>query len=133
MIRQVTVKLLRSDRKVENLALHFTDSPPCFIEVQGPPSKKYPARDLFDALKKLRLDLEKDGARLLCNGSRTNCYPSAMSRAMTGGRQLYVLEKGRAATDKNCVDIFGEASAETVGTVADQEAFFQKWSSSPRR
>jgi len=82
-------------------------------------------RDLFAALQQLRLQLEPLGWIPLCNGARVDCYPSGMARDMGGGRSVYILssEPGRPPL----VETFEPAPREKVGTVADQDASYQRW------
>ncbi len=38
--------------------------------------------DIFEAMSRIRLQIEPLGYQLLCNGARTNAFPSGMSRDM---------------------------------------------------
>jgi hypothetical protein len=65
------------------LALHRPDglewtSPECF--------------DVFDCLAEVRKQVEPLGILVCCNGSRRVAWPSAMSRDMGGGFQVYLLD-----------------------------------------
>jgi hypothetical protein len=82
-------------------------------------------RDLFDALQQLRLQLEPLGWIPLCNGARVDCYPSGMARDMGGGQKVYILgsEPGRPPL----VETLEPAPREMVGTVADQDAHYERW------
>ena len=88
-------------------------------------------RDLFDALQQLRLRLEPLGWFPLCNGSRTDCYPSGMARDMGGARAVYELKMGKAGRFP-LVGLFEPAPPDKVGTVSDQDAFFRKWLDGPK-
>ena len=85
-------------------------------------------RDLFDALRQLRqlrLQLEPLGWYPLCNGARIDCYPSGMARDMGEGRAVYVLSQ---TLDKlPLIPTFEPADREKVGTVAEQDANFERW------
>jgi hypothetical protein len=89
-------------------------------------------RDLFDALQKLRLQLEPLGWIPLCNGARTDCYPSGMARDMGGASSVYELTIGKAGRFP-LVGLFEPAPSDKVGTVADQDAYFQQWLNGPKR
>ena len=132
MTQQATVKLLQSNGQVKDLVLRYSIQSPWFIESPFDPGKKYEGDDLFQCLQSLRSDLEETGARLLCNGSRVNSYPSRMSREMGGARKVCILCKGRQAGSGDLVDTFGDAPADCVGTVAEQEAFYHDWIASLR-
>jgi hypothetical protein len=88
-------------------------------------------RDLFDALQQLRMQLEPMGWFPLCNGSRTDCYPSGMARDMGGARAVYELEMGKAGRFP-LVGLFEPAPPEKVGTVSEQDAYFKQWISGPK-
>lgn len=88
-------------------------------------------RDLFDALQQLRLQLEPLGWIPLCNGARTDCYPSGMARDMGGGSAVYELVIGKAGRFP-LLGLLEPASPEKVGTVADQDAYFRQWLDGPK-
>jgi len=81
----------------------------------------------FDALKKIRLNLEAKGVRILCAGARKDLFTSGMSRSMGGGRKAYLLKMGEPAKMDSLVDIFDSAPVETVGTVDEQQRFYNDW------
>ncbi len=84
--------------------------------------------DLFAALQELRKTLEPLGWMPLCNGARVDCYPSGMARDMGGGGSVYVLSaKRRLRRRAPLVGTFEPARRESVGTVADQDAYFRGW------
>ncbi|MGA3171317.1 MAG: hypothetical protein ABSE62_09905 [Chthoniobacteraceae bacterium] len=88
--------------------------------------------DLFDAFINMRLELEGQGLQLLCIGCRSDVWPSGMSRDMGGGRKAYITHMDRRSAHADLVDIFDYATLETVGTVAEQKAFHEKWAASRR-
>jgi hypothetical protein len=88
-------------------------------------------RDLFDALQQLRLQLEPLGWFPLCNGSRTDCYPSGMARDMGGASAVYELTIGKAGRFP-LVGLFEPALPDEVGTVAEQDAYFKRWMDGPK-
>lgn len=85
------------------------------------------AGDLFDALILIRLETEKHGYLMLCNGARRDAYPSRASRQMGGGRRLYLFKNGMQAQRKDWVDIFEPAEYEQVETVAEQRVAYETW------
>ena len=85
------------------------------------------ADDLFEALNLIRLEAEKHGYFILCNGARTDAYPSRMSRQMGEGGKLYLFEIGKPAQRENLVNIFEPAELQQVGTVAAQRMAYDAW------
>ncbi|WP_344117673.1 hypothetical protein [Streptomyces blastmyceticus] len=86
--------------------------------------------DIFEAMSRIRLQIEPLGYQLLCNGARIDAFPSGMSRDMWGGRVLYILKPGRAAYRR--VSIFDRAEPASVGTVAAQQGFYDSWLAGPK-
>ncbi|MFF7591272.1 hypothetical protein ACFZCK_27710 [Kitasatospora purpeofusca] len=105
----------------------------CNLELVSTNGSRWSANgnDMFDALKDLRLQIEPLGHLLLCNGARIDAHPSGMSRDMSGGQTLYILEKKGVARKR--IFIFDHANSTDVGTVAEQWEFYQAWLSTPRR
>jgi hypothetical protein len=90
--------------------------------------------DLFAAMQELRTTLEPLGWVPLCNGARVDCYPSGMAREMGGGASVYMLSaKRHLQRGPPLVGTFEPAAKEAVGTVADQEAYFEQWLRARRR
>lgn len=89
--------------------------------------REFSGDDLFDALVKLRTQLERHGCQLLCKGARPDVFPSGMSRSMGGGRQAYIMRLGKPARMEDLVDIFDFAAAEQVDVVDAQKEFREKW------
>jgi hypothetical protein len=83
--------------------------------------------DAFEALVKIRLRLEPAGYKLLCNAARRDVYPSAMARQMSHGFTAYKLTLGRYAKMEDRVRVLDPAPPETIGTVAEQRAFFESY------
>jgi hypothetical protein len=50
--------------------------------------------DMFEALVRLRRQLEPDGLMVAVQGSRRDTYPSGMARDMGGGMQVYIMRPG---------------------------------------
>lgn len=85
------------------------------------------ADDLFEALSLIRLEAEKHGYFILCNGARTDAYPSRMSRQMGEGGKIYVFKSGMQAQREHLVNILGPAEFWQVGTVAAQRVAYDAW------
>jgi hypothetical protein len=89
--------------------------------------------DAFEALVQIRLRLEPAGYKLLCNAARRDVYPSAMSRQMSRGFSAYKLTLGRYAKMEDLVRVLDPAPPETIGTVAEQRAFFESYFNAKKR
>lgn len=84
--------------------------------------------DLWEALVVLRLELERLGFLLSCNGSRRNVFPSAMLRQTSGGRLAYALTLPRGDHAGPAVDILDPAGpTHDLTTVALQREWFDAW------
>jgi hypothetical protein len=92
--------------------------------------------DLFDAFAEIRRHLERVGIRICVNGARVDAYPSGSSREMSGGQMVYLLPKlslfGKmvrlAGLRRNeLVYIFSPAPCHLVGSVDEQDAYFERW------
>lgn len=82
--------------------------------------------DYFDALQQVRRALERSSWYPLCNGARVDCYPSGMARDMGMGLSVYVLSaKPRLRRRLPLIGTFEAAPKGFVGTVADQDAYFE--------
>lgn len=89
---------------------------------------KKTGENYFIILQELRIDLEKDGVDLLCNGSSVDVYPSAMQLSMGGGDKAYRLKMGFHTQMNDIVDIFDYDEDKFVkGTVAEQTEFYKRW------
>lgn len=121
------LNLFYSDGRQEQCRLKYTTRPPYVIEFShaGLGTQEFSGDDLFDCLTAMREFLGQHDLRPLCAGARVDAYPSRMSRQMSGGRKVYLMEMGKPAED--LVDIFDEAPAEKVGSVEAQRQYFQKW------
>lgn len=86
------------------------------------------ATDFFECLAQVRLQLEPEGARILCQGARRDVWPSGMARDMGAGLRAYVLVPGRKANFSDLVDIFDPADPALICTVAEQSQFSRDWS-----
>ena len=85
--------------------------------------------NIFDSVVELRKKLE---FYLLCNASVINVYPSGMQKEF-GGTKAYKLQMGKQATLSDVVDIFDYDSELKIGSVKEQEEFFESWIESLRK
>jgi hypothetical protein len=83
--------------------------------------------DAFDALMKLRLEVEPDGIQLCCNGARRNAWSSGMQRDVGEGFMAYLLRLGEHGVKPPSVLNLEPAPVEEVTTVAEQVAFHEQW------
>jgi hypothetical protein len=89
---------------------------------------KKTASDYFEALCRIRQELEKQDIYPCCLGACKNVYPSGFSRGMGNGLNAYQLEFGKQA--KTLVHIFSyDQNVEPV-TVAEQKKFYEDYCNS---
>ena len=82
--------------------------------------------NIFDSVVELRKKLELNNIYLLCNASVINVYPSLMQKEF-GGTKAYKLQMGKQATLNEVVDIFDYDSELKIGSVKEQEEFYESW------
>ena len=82
--------------------------------------------NIFDSVVELRKKLELNNIYLLCNASVINVYPSGMQKEF-GGTKAYKLQMGKQAVLADVVDIFDYDSELKIGSVKEQEEFFESW------
>lgn len=129
-----TIKVQLADGAIKNCAVGISQSFPWKLTFSGMDLAKhdFSGEDLFDALIALRLELERGGHQLLCAGARPDVFPSGMSREMGRACKAYINRLGAGALKTDIVDIFDYAGTELVGSVAQQNAFHQRWIESLR-
>lgn len=88
--------------------------------------------NIFDSVVELRKKLELKNIYLLCNASVINVYPSGMQKEF-GGTKAYKLQMGKQVTLSDVVDIFDYDSELKIGSVKEQEEFFESWIESLRK
>ena len=88
--------------------------------------------NIFDSIVELRKKLELNNIYLLCNASAINVYPSGMQKEF-GGTKAYKLQMGKQATLSDVVDIFDYDSELKIGSVKEQEEFYENWIESLRK
>jgi hypothetical protein len=91
------------------------------------------APDMFEALVRLRRQLEPDGLMVAVQGSRRDTYPSGMARDMGGGMRVYVMRPGLRARPEDLVETLDDAPPDQIATVDEQRAFAEAWRAEPRK
>ena len=89
------------------------------------------APDMFEALVRLRRQLEPDGLVVAVQGARRDTYPSGMARDMGGGMRVYVMRPGLRARRDDLVGTFDDAPPDQIATVDEQRAFAEAWQAEP--
>ena len=82
--------------------------------------------NIFDSVVELRKKLELNNIYLLCNASAINVYPSTMQKEF-GGTKAYKLQIGKQAFLTDVVDIFDYNNELKIGSVKEQEEFYENW------
>jgi hypothetical protein len=105
------------------------DLPPWTLEFENEVLGRivFAGPDLFECLCQLRHWLASRGFRILCNGARIDTWPSSIARQMGGARKVYGTRMGSTATYADLVPIFGETTADKLGTVEEQADYHKKW------
>jgi hypothetical protein len=85
------------------------------------------APDMFEALVRLRRQLEPDGLMVAVQGARRDTYPSGMARDMGGGMQAYVIRPGLRARREDLVKTLDDAPPGQIATVDQQREFAEAW------
>ncbi len=85
------------------------------------------ASDFFEALQKLRKQLNKKNIDILVNGSRKNIICSPMMRDMGGGGSVYTIRPRVTARLKDIVHTFDPIEKEDLATLEEQNIFQTKW------
>jgi hypothetical protein len=81
---------------------------------------------MFEALVRLRRQLEPDGLMVAVQGARRDTYPSGMARDMGGGMKVYVMRPGQPGRP-DLVETLDDAPPDQMATVDEQRAFFEAW------
>ncbi|MEU4448370.1 hypothetical protein AB0K14_21270 [Actinosynnema sp. NPDC050801] len=89
--------------------------------------------DLFEALTRLRRQVEPLGVAVAVQGARRDVWPSGMARDMGGGQKAYVMRPGRNAELSDLVPTLDDAPVDLLGTIAEQEASRDAWFASPKQ
>ena len=86
--------------------------------------------NFFQALQKLRKELERRDIQIMCNGAAQNVYPSPMQLSMGPGRIAYLLKLGQKAKIAEIIDIFDCQDGLVFVSVEEQETFYKEWEKS---
>jgi hypothetical protein len=87
--------------------------------------------DMFEALVRLRRQLEPEGIMIAVEGSRRDVFPSGMARDMGGGERAYVMRPGENASSDDLVDTLADAAVDQLATVDEQYAYWEAWRQQP--
>lgn len=124
----VTLTLAGQAHGVGLFSLDYAGSDDCSLTLKYPGGTcSAVARDYFEAMCRIRQQLEAEGISLHCYGASRNVYPSGMARDMGRGLQAYKLVLGRPADGKDLVSIFANGHDVQPATVAEQKAWFEAW------
>ena len=85
------------------------------------------APDFFEALCRIRRELEKEGLVPFCYGASLNVFPSGMGRQMAAGLAAYKMVMNQAATLEQLVNIFDQCPDIIPASVEKQRQYFNKW------
>jgi Clp amino terminal domain, pathogenicity island component len=85
------------------------------------------ADDMFEALVRIREQLEPQGWFVAVQGSRLDVFPTAIQREMAGGLNVQVMRMGEQARLGDVVETFAEADPSTLATVAAQRERAEEW------
>lgn len=86
--------------------------------------------DFFEAFCKIREQLELHGLLPHCYAAHLQAFPSGMSRSMGGGVKLFRLTISKQASLADLIHMFDTDDSVDPVKVADQRAFFEKWTNS---
>jgi hypothetical protein len=85
------------------------------------------ADDFFEALLRVRAQLEPNGWLLGVRGASLDVWPSSMARQMGGGLRAYRMVMGKQALSRDLVNIFEVSPDVRPATVLDQIAYRDAW------
>jgi hypothetical protein len=83
--------------------------------------------DYFEAMCRIREELEKKEFLPQCYGASKNVFPSGMSRSMGDGLQAHRHRLGSKGTMSDLVSIFATGEDVEAVTVAEQGRFHEEW------
>ena len=119
----------KDENRIEICQIFIRDSEElCILDVDRDSGfKRYEADSFFEALTNYRLDLEKEGGILQCNGADKCVFPSPMQMNF-GGEKAYFLEMGKQASLNNVYEIFDQDKPNlNCVSVAEQKQFYDDW------
>ncbi|WP_323101774.1 hypothetical protein [Intrasporangium sp. YIM S08009] len=86
--------------------------------------------DFEEALQGLRVRLESQGLRLLCNRFRRDAFISSLSRQMSNGLSCYLVLPGRPVDPKRIVPCLDPTAPGDVVSASEADNFIAKWKES---
>jgi hypothetical protein len=125
---QVPVSYSASESELWTLSLTRSELREITLVLDDGRGRRFEATggDAFDALMKLRLDLEGYGVQICCNGARRNAWSSGMQRDMGEGLAVYLLQADRSVRPPQ-VRTLDSAPVGDVVSVAEQREFYETW------
>ncbi|WP_125514155.1 hypothetical protein [Streptomyces sp. WAC 01529] len=81
--------------------------------------------NVFEALRSIRAELAPKGVTICCNGARVDVRPSGLSKSH-GGWMVYILHMRLPSTTRDLVPTFGRCPARLVGSVEEQDAYWER-------
>jgi Clp amino terminal domain, pathogenicity island component len=88
------------------------------------------AGDMFEALVRIREQLEPQGWFVAVQGARLDTFASGMQRDMGGGLSVYVLRMGEPVRSEDVVETLAEADPRLLATVDAQRQRVAEWTRS---
>ncbi|MGH3587555.1 MAG: Clp protease N-terminal domain-containing protein [Pseudonocardia sp.] len=85
------------------------------------------ADDLFEALARIREQLEPHDWFVAVQGARLDAFPSAAQRETTAGLSVHITRIGEPATPDDVAEIFAEADPASLATVTAQRQHSEAW------
>ncbi len=83
--------------------------------------------DYFEALVRLRRQLEAMDMQIMLNGASFDVWPSAMARSMGLGLQAYRMRLGKQARQADLVPILELHPESRPCSIAEQERYRDQW------
>ncbi|MFC4425225.1 hypothetical protein [Deinococcus navajonensis] len=129
MLEVQTVRLHQDGRPDELAELSlFEDDGHDLIRVQvATQSRVYSGQEsgFFEALCKVRRELEHDGLLICVQGAMLGVYPSPMALSM-GARVAFKLSLGQPARNSDLVDMFEPVDGQG-STIDEQAQWYDRW------
>lgn len=115
MEEEYTIKYVLDENEQNGIVqlYEYEEDVEVVLKIKGAIIKKR-ADNYFEALNKIRMELEKKEIKLLCKGCCRNVYPSGMLLDMGSGRKAYQLVMGEQAKMSSLVDIFESCKIEVT-------------------